>query len=236
VDLIYGLEGQDFRSWQASVDEVIRLGPPTVCAYALTLRPRTGFAARGYQILDGAEQYAKYDYANDALKNSGYTQETNVRWVRGPDGGYIQKQNHWALEAIVGLGAGARGYLWECDYRNGYSVRHRMRALRDYLESVDRYGHGRTDGFLMDNDERRRKAVILGLIDLDRFAYRDRFGAWPEDHFHDELKMLSDLELITDHAGRLKFTALGIRHRDLLVQQFFSPRVQQLLESFSYDE
>ena len=236
VDLIYGLEGQDFRSWQASVDEVIEFGPPTVCAYALTLRPRTGFAARGYQILDGAEQYAKYDYVNAALKNSGYAQETNVRWVRGPNGGYIQKQNHWALEAIMGFGAGARGYLWECDYRNGYSVRHRMRALRDYLNSVDRYGHGRTDGFLMDDDERRRKAVILGLIDLNRLSYRDRFGGWPEDYFHDELRMLNDLELTNSSADRLRLTALGIRHRDLLVQQFFSPRVQKLLKSFNYDE
>ena len=235
VDLIYGLEGQDFRSWQASVDEVIQFGPPTVCAYALTLRPRTGFAARGYQVLDGREQYAKYDYANGTLKDNGYTQETNVRWVRG-NGGYIQKRNHWALEAIVGLGAGARGYLWECDYRNGYSVRHRKRALRDYLESVDHNGHGRTDGFLMDDDERRRKAIILGLIDLDRISYRDRFGAWPEDHFSDQLKLLSDLEFIASNAGRLKFTASGIRYRDLLVQQFFSPRVQELLAAFSYDE
>jgi oxygen-independent coproporphyrinogen-3 oxidase len=48
VDLIYGLEGQTDENWRRSVSQVAAIGPPTVCAYALTLRPFTGYSRRGY--------------------------------------------------------------------------------------------------------------------------------------------------------------------------------------------
>ncbi|MET8468904.1 coproporphyrinogen-III oxidase family protein [Streptomyces sp. NPDC006422] len=236
VDLIYGLPGQDHASWRHSVDTVIGHAPQTVCAYALTLRPRTGFDLRGYHSIDGADQYAKYDYVDERLREAGYRQQTHVRWARGPSGGYRQKANHWGLQPLVGLGAGARGYLWECDYRNGYSVRHRMRVLRDYLEAVPRHTHGRTDGFLMDDDERRRKAVILGLTDLDPDWYRKTFDATPEDHFGPQLATLHRMGLLESTPDRLRLTRLGLRHRDVIVQHFFSGQVRDRLLAFDYDE
>ncbi|MFI1483561.1 coproporphyrinogen-III oxidase family protein [Streptomyces sp. NPDC020747] len=236
VDLIYGLPGQDRQAWRRSVDEVVRRGPETVCAYALTLRPSTGFAARGYTELDGPEQYAKYDYVDEQLRKAGYQQQTHVRWARGPSGGYRQKENHWALQPVIGIGAGARGYLWECDYRNGYSVRHRMRALREYFDAVARTGHGRTGGFLMTHDERCRKAMALGLIDLDLDWYYKTLGEQPGDRFSTEITLLKDLELLEETSGRLRLTQQGIRHRDVLVQLFFSQPVKQRLAQFDYDE
>ncbi|WP_396451592.1 coproporphyrinogen-III oxidase family protein [Actinomadura sp.] len=236
VDLIYGLPGQDHAAWRRSVDKVIELGPDTVCAYALTLRPRTGFAGQGYLSVSGPDQYAKYDYADERLRQEGYRRQTHVRWARGEDGGYRQKANHWALQPIVGIGAGARGYLWECDYRNGYSVRHRMRGLRQYLDAVSEHGHGRTDGYLMTPDERRRKALVLALIDLDLDWYAGILGGAPEEHFGPYLDVLEDLALLERSPGTLRLTDRGVRHRDVLVQGFFSPEVRRRLASFDYDE
>ncbi|MGW6054160.1 coproporphyrinogen-III oxidase family protein [Streptomyces sp. NPDC055189] len=236
VDLIYGLPGQDHDSWRRSVDTVLRDAPQTVCAYALTLRPRTGFDSRGYRSIDGADQYAKYDYVDEQLRAAGYRQQTHVRWARGESGGYRQKANHWGLQPLVGLGAGARGYLWECDYRNGYSVRHRMRVLRDYLEAVPLRSHSRTDGFLMDDGERRRKALVLGLTDLDPQWYRQTFGAPPEDHFGPQLTTLRQMGLLESAEGRLRLTRRGLRHRDVIVQHFFSRQVGERLLAFDYDE
>ena len=234
VDLIYGLQGQDFQSWRRSVDEVVALAPPTVCAYPLTLRPWTGFSARGYEDLDLVEQGAKYDYVDTALRDAGYRQETHVRWAMGPHGGYRQKENHWALGDMLGLGAGARGYLWEVDYRNGYSARHRLGVLRAWRDQVAQLGHGRVDGFLMDNDERRRKAIVLGLHDLDLSAFYARFGRSPIDLFPSEFEQLVENGYGVLKDDRFFLTRSGMRNRDVLVQPFISDRVLRLCQALDY--
>src|SRR6476469_785140 len=94
VDLIYGLPGQSLQDWDSSLEDVLEFCPQTVCAYPLTLRPNTGFA-RHNLVLDGGEQYAKYDLALQLLTSRGYVQETHVRYSL-PGGGYRQKRNHWA--------------------------------------------------------------------------------------------------------------------------------------------
>lgn len=234
VDLIYGLQGQTPASWRASVETVIGMGPPTVCAYPLTLRPATGYAARGYHTAVPG-QYAKYDFADAALRHAGYRQETHVRWARGKTGGYLQKQNHWAMGCVLGLGAGARGYLWDCDYRNGYSARHRMPVLREWFQRVEQDGHGRVDGFLMDDDERVRKALILGLQQLDRTATTTLLDRDPAERFAPELAEYVQRGLVTLTDEAVSLTPTGTRHRDVLVQPFFSSRVREALTAYGYD-
>jgi oxygen-independent coproporphyrinogen III oxidase len=236
VDLIYGLFGQTMESWQSSVMEVLEREPETICAYALTLRPVTGFSARGYRHVDGASQLAKYDFARETLVTAGYRQETHVRYIKQGKGGYLQKANHWRLQNVLGIGAGARSYLWEGDFRSGYSVRRRKEALHHYMARVAQTGYGFADGFLMTDDERRRKAVILGLLHLDRQWYVDMFGDDPLDDFPEQFAELSRLDLVTCDKRLVMLTAKGVRHRDLIVQSFFSEKVRELLATFDYVE
>jgi oxygen-independent coproporphyrinogen-3 oxidase len=236
IDLIYGLEGQTIGDWQASIETALRWLPETVCVYPLTSRPWTGFAKRGFSGTDGRAKYARYDVARDLLVAAGYEQETHVRFRIAGTGGYQQKANHWACEAVVGFGAGARSYLWQCDYRNGYSVRNRRQALVSYLDAVESGGSARTEGFLMNDDERVRKAVVLGLIRLDREWFRKRFGSDPCDVFRGEFAGLSELGLVDTNDEMVRLTSKGLRHRDAIVQLFFSKKVHELVREFDYDE
>ena len=235
VDLIYGLDRQTDASWMRSVNAVVARLPETVCCYPLTLRPATGLAARGFDPADNATLYRRYDVAHEKLTAAGYAQQTHVRWAL-PAGGYRQKANHWAGQDIVGIGAGARGYLRNGDYRNGYSVRRRTGALRAWHDRVDTTGHGRDSGFILDDDERRRRAVILGLGHLDRAAYAANHGADPLDHFPNEFDALADLGAVDITSAVIVLTPLGQRHRDVVVQPFFSDRVRGLVTDFDYDE
>jgi len=235
VDLIYGLEGQTDASWERSLEAVIARRPETVCCYPLTLRPVTGLAARGYAPAATRVLYTRYDMAHAKLTAAGYAQETHVRWAL-PAGGYRQKANHWAGQDIVGVGAGARGYLRDGDYRNGYSVRRRTRALRAWHNRVATTGHGRDSGFILDDDERRRRTVILGLGHLDRAAYTADHGADPLDHFPEEFDALGALGAVEIGADAIALTPLGQRHRDVVIQPFFSDRVRRLISDFDYDE
>lgn len=229
VDLIYGLDGQTDGSWESSLTEVIERAPDTVCCYPLTVRPDTGYGRRSLADTDASVQYARYDTAHAMLTAAGYDQQTHVRWALGPSGGYRQKANHWAGQDILGIGAGARGYLQHADYRNGYSARHRVRAFRGYIERVQARGHGRDSGFLVDDDERVRKQAILGL------------GAQPGPPvavwFPAEAAALVEAgAAVYAGDGGLTLTATGVRHRDVVVQTFFSGRVRKAVSAHRYDE
>lgn len=235
VDLIYGLPGQSEVGWRRSVEEVIRLNPQTICPYPLTLRPRTGFSRSGVEVR-GPDQYRKYDLARSLLLEAGYEQETHVRYVRPGVGGYRQKANHWAGQDVLGMGAGARGYLREVDYRNGYSLKSRRSALNGYYEDLTRGFHAIRGGLYLDPDERLRRAVILGLLHLDRASVRENHGTDPVDAFSELFGELEDLRLVTIEEEFVGLTECGRKYRDLIAQKFFSQRVWRLISEFDYSE
>jgi oxygen-independent coproporphyrinogen-3 oxidase len=236
VDLIYGLPGQTDATWADSLTKVIGFRPQTVCCYPLTFRPSTGYAAKGHTETGNQSQYHKYDEAHAALTDAGYIQETHVRWALPGEGGYRQKANHWAGQDILGVGAGARSYLHDVDLRNGYSVRHRRSALAGYQQRVTQGGAAWTDGIVMDDDERARKAVILGLGHLDRAAFRKRFSKDVSDLFAAQIDALTQADLVTIDANAISLTTAGQRHRDVVVQLFFSDRVRRLIAAHDYNE
>lgn len=235
VDLIYGLPQQTPEAWQATVRDVLAFGAPTVCAYPLTLRPNTGFA-RKHLTLVGAEQYRKYEMARQMFIDAEYTQQTHVRYVVPGVGGYRQKTNHWAGQDIIGIGAGARGYLRSCDYRNGYSIQRRRSALESYQENISRGDISFNAGFELNTDERMRRQAILGLIDLDRTQFRDEFGIDVADYFADQFTELSRLNLADITSERVQLTERGRKFRDLIVQMFFSNDVWRRIREFDYAE
>ena len=235
IDLIYGLQGQTMESWKNSVKYVADCQPPTVCPYPLTLRENTGFAYKGYKHVDGEEQYLKYEYARDYLLSHGYEQETHVRYkLKGSNGGYIQKENHWKQQNILGLGAGARSYLKLINCRNGYSVINRRKALDLYLANIEKYSIAITDGYVMSDDEMMRKRLVLGLNGLNIEDFCANYKDTPYKLFPDEFKTLLKLKLIEERNGCIFYTAEGLKYRDLVVQMFFSDNVNDIISKFDY--
>lgn len=235
VDLIYGLPNQDDDAWLASLNWVADRKPETVCAYPLTVRAGTRYGTAGHQV-DPRNQYMRYDMADSVLRENGYQQETHVRWVLPGRGGYKQKQYHWACENLIGFGAGARSYLWGADLRNGYSLRPRKAALRQYEQRIRNGIDPVVDGLLMDDDERMRKMAILGLADLDGDMFHETHGREFHEVFAAELATLTGLRLVENRGSRgYALTGKGIRHRDVIVQMFFSDRVLGLVRDYDYD-
>lgn len=236
VDLIYGLPAQDEVSWERGLRDILEYRPQTICCYPLTLRPATGYSARGLTEVQSSYLYRCYDIAVEILSAAGYVQETHVRWVEPGIGGYVQKQNHWNGDDVLGVGAGARSYLRLLDARNGYSVRHRRQPLDDYMDKVRGGQPTWTDGFVMTDDERSRKAAILRLGNLERGIFETQFGADIVEKFPIQIEALQEHGLLSVSADRVSLTDRGQRHRDVAVQMFFSGLVRDLVLSHSYDE
>jgi oxygen-independent coproporphyrinogen-3 oxidase len=235
LDLIFGLPGQDAASWLLSVRTVIAMRPHTICCYQWTSRPHTGFHRMGLTKPEGRRLREFYELACAELSAAGYERETHVRWVTD-GGGYLQKQYHWGLETLIGLGAGARSYFWHTDLRNGYSLHDRRQALSAYLASDALGWESVLEGYEMSSDERRRKAMVLGLHDLRRQWYRDNFAEDPTDSFAKEIDGLADRGLINITTDAIRLTARGQSYRDAIVQLFMSDRIRGLVQSWNYDE
>lgn len=235
LDLIFGLPGQDELSWRTSVQAVLNMNPHTICCYQWTSRPHTGFDRMGFEKPSGSLLRTLYHIACSELEEAGYIQETHVRWARA-GGGYLQKQYHWGLGTVLGLGAGARSYLWERDLRNGYSIQDRHVTLSTYLSSQGLGWPMFLEGFEMSDDERIRKAVVLGLHYLRRRWFRETFGKDVMSIFGREIKTLHlrGLVEITDEV--IALTRKGMAYRDEIVQLFFSDRVRRLTLGWNYDE
>lgn len=235
LDLIFGLPGQDERSWRHSLQSVIAMRPHTICCYQWTSRPNTGFQRMGLDRPPGPELRNLYYVACRQLEEAGYIQETHVRWISN-GGGYLQKQYHWGLQNLLGLGAGARSYFWKVDLRNGYSLKSRQSALQTYLKTTGIGWETTLEGYLMPEDERRRKAVILGIHSLDREWFRNLFGTDVQELFPNEINGLKQRNLIEVSSDSIKLTRKGAAHRDLIVQLFFSARARELTQEWRYDE
>jgi oxygen-independent coproporphyrinogen-3 oxidase len=233
VDLIFGLPAQTVATWERSVRECIELHPHTICCYPLTHRPFTGFDRRGAER--SHVTYDMWTIANELLVGAGYSRQSQVRWARD-GGGYRQKELHWGLENVLGIGAGARSYLWDLDLRNGYSIVDRNAALTDYMEAMET---GRTlppEGYVMDDEERARKAVVLGLLHLDLDKYEKLLGERLDDRFANEFAQLEALGFVERTTSTVRISEPAVPFRDVIVQLFFSDRVRTALAEFSYDQ
>ena len=234
IDLIYGLQNQTFETWKNSIEFVINYNPETICIYPLTLRLNTPYNKKGYTYIDGEIQSKKYDFAVNAFHKAGYKQETHIRFIK-ENGGYLQKENHWRMQNILGIGAGARSYLWDCDTRNNYGTITREKAYRHYTDSITNNQIPITDGYLMTRDERMRKAIILNLISLDRGWFVGLFG---EDilTFSPNIYALEILGFLIISDTKIELTPMGLKHRDLIVQLFFSKDVIDRTTNYLYKD
>lgn len=229
TDLIMGFASQTDRSWQESVDELIRLSPDTISTYFLTVRPDAWFSKTGkYHYMRSPGLYERYEYAQERMLSSGYIQESNVRYKKLGRGGYVQKVQQFHGIPILGLGAGARTYTNTVDYIVGGSANPNLAEISQYIEGARSRSLAPRAGYIYDDLERIRKRLALdlfdlGLHDLDRYGYRAN-----AELFEPVLRAAEELELAVRLPGdRVQLTRKGFRYRDIISWMFFSDEVMR---------
>lgn len=229
TDLIMGFAGQSDQTWRESVDELIQLDPETISTYFLTVRPDAWFSRTGkYEYMRDPVLYDRYDYAQQAMLDAGYVQESNVRYKRPGRGGYVQKVLQFRGTPVLGLGAGARTYTNTVDYLVGGSSNPNVAEVAGYIEAVRDDCIRPRAGFVYDDRERIRKRLALDLFDLD-LGELERYG-WSQ-HRETFEPVLAAAEqqglLIRLPAGRVQLTRTGFKYRDVLSWMFFSDSVRE---------
>jgi oxygen-independent coproporphyrinogen-3 oxidase len=266
VDLIYGLPGQTAASWRYSLEAAIDSAATSLFLYPLYVRPLTGLDRRADSTASCAcasglcmpqQMAAMYDFAVERLAAAGFRQWTMRQFRRDHVGRignpseregrignpsyevFVDPEYRCQRDGMVGLGAGARSYTRGLHYSTPWKM-----AARNIRGVVDGYcramAAGRTEvshGFVLDDDERQRRFVILSLL-YDGLRWRDfaeAFGTDARVLFAPQWQALEEESCATLGEDAVRLTPRGVRHADVVGQLFFSERVRQLLETYEYD-
>jgi oxygen-independent coproporphyrinogen-3 oxidase len=240
-DLIYGLEGQTRESWLASLTATVGLGPQTVTVYPVVVRPLTAIEKRRMQRADAfvasPSLYAFYDATTAFLAERGFRQNTFVRFSRCERDGLRQEVSDFSGVPLLGLGAGARSYSDAVHYSTDFAVRKTatLDIIRGFIDFDHRPDQPLDRGFLLGDDERRRRFCVLNLSlgQLDPRDYARRFGGDGLADFESELGALAAEGCVdVTAAGVYQLTPRGFKYSNVMGELFKSPRVDALERSY----
>lgn len=225
IDLIYGLPGQDERSFARSLELVIGLRPNRLAVYSFALVPWMRPHQKRIdttQLPDLDTKFALLSLAIERLTGAGY-QQIGMDHFALPDDelaiahadrtlsrnfmGYTTKRG----TEIVGLGTSAIS-----DVAGAYSQNHRR--LASYYVAVDTGRLPTERGIALDDDDRLRRFVITELMCNGRLSGSEvthRFGVDVADYFACELAGLQapggliDAGLVRVTGADIEATAMG---------------------------
>jgi oxygen-independent coproporphyrinogen-3 oxidase len=230
IDLMYGLPGQTAGTFLESIDNALRWKPEELYLYPLYVRPMTGLDRMGRSWDD--ERIRLYRVGRDHLLAQGYAQ-VSMRMFRSSNApGNEAPEYTCQTDGMIGLGCGARSYATELHYSDEFAVG--ARGVREILagfvarpaESFQKAWYG----FALDEDERRRRFVILSLLSegLDLDVLRERFGPPPA-----ELQALQGAGLATVTGSQLRLTPMGVERSDAIGPFLSSAAVRARMTEFS---
>jgi len=223
-DLIYGLPHQSPERFAGTLDAVTDMGPDRIAMYGYAHLPRrfraqrllegdalpaprdrllllhgaiTAFEAAGYDYI-GMDHFARPDDALARSRRDGTLIRNFQGYVPGPD------------TDLLGLGASAISSLGNAYLQN-------VRGVRDWETTVAGGRHAVERGYVLDADDRLRRALISAVMCRDTVVFADfenHFDVDFHERFGTALDRLDGAEkdgLVKRFADRLEITARGRR-------------------------
>jgi oxygen-independent coproporphyrinogen-3 oxidase len=200
VDIIYGTVGESLADWETTVRETLRLEPPHVSAYGLTVEAGTPLALDPARFPDDDDQAAKYELADDLLVAAGLASYEISNWARP---GHECRHNllYWSQGDYTGFGCAAHSHR---SGRRWWNVRTPER----FIALVEEGSSAEAAAEELDVETRRLEGLQLQL--------RTRTGVPSDSLDAAELPGLVEPRgdrLVLTRAGRLVANEVAVRLR-----------------------
>lgn len=234
IDLIYGMAGQDLRSWQFSLEQSIAFCPEEIFLYPLYVRPLTGLGKK--EKLWNDHRLNLYRFGRDFLLQHGYEQ-TTFRIFRRKDAPTPPVPPYNSPEdGMVGLGVGARSYTKSFHYSSDYAVGRKgvRQIIHDYNQKTSHQFQQAIYGTDLTLEEQKRRYVIKSLLEgiyLDFKAYENFFGSKALEDLP-QLQELYTLGLAAKEPFQLQLNAKGLELSDVIGPWLYSKQVQAMMNEF----
>lgn len=230
VDLIYGLPGQAFKSWERDLEAVLKLGVPSITIYDLRISPRTRFS-EDQKFPTQYEIMVMQVMATQRFLESGYTQISDNHFVKSPEGQpYAYKEFKKRGGNLLGIGLSSYSMYPGIVYFNeGGKDPHDLENIDRYAASVEEGRLPVEVGKILSPAEQMSLFVIQGLklsgaykaangINLDHF--RGRFGRTIYNAFP-HVPFLENRGLLKLNDGHLGLTPSGLAFEPQVLKTFY---------------
>lgn len=229
IDLIYGINNQTLTSWQESLAAALYYEPDELFLYPLYIRSQTSLD--GHLAVDEQAAYRLYQFAREYLLDRGWQQCSMRRFVKTPS---PITAVSCGFEYNLALGCGGRSYLGALHVCEPYQVTAKAcwRILHQFLSKTDFLAG--LSGFILDNDEQKRRYVIKNLLyhhGINTADYRKLFTHEVTADFP-QLTELVAKKMAIETDEQFSLTPLGLSYSDCIGPQFISSKVAALSSDY----
>ena len=223
VDLIAGMVGETFASWQRTVERTLALGADSVTIYQMELPFNTVFVrdARdggdGVPVADWPTKRAWVDWAFDRFLAAGYAISSGYTLVRDPARVQFRYRDMlWEGSDLVALGVASFGHLSGFHYQNATH-------WDEYLGAVEAGRLPVVRGLEPTRRELLIRETVLGLKRgrLDVARLREKFGVDPLEEWAEEWRGLVESGDVERLLPEPVLTRRGLLRVDELLPRFF---------------
>jgi len=209
-DLIYARQDQTLAAWEAELRLALDLAVDHLSLYQLTIEPGTAFGdrhAKGGLLSLPAEDLAAdlYDVTQTLCAAAGMTAYEVSNHARS---GSESRHNliYWTAGDYAGIGPGAHGRLTLDGARWATEAR---RAPGDWLQAVERVGHGEIEPQRLSGSDRAQEYLLMGLRVSDGISLsrHQSMAGVPLDP--GKVGALTELGLLSCAGDRLRTTPAG---------------------------
>jgi len=204
TDLMFGLRDQTLPSWAFSVKTALELGAEHISLYELSIDE--GCRWNSSPPSGMAEGYPLYRWSQWYLPRKGFSQY-EIASFSLPGRHSRHNTAYWRRDPVLGLGAGAWGFLRERRYRNEGS-------LEGYASSVRACGGSVAEIESVSGEKSAREAAVLLLrtqwgISFDAFSHK--YGQTILDSIRDTLMREAPADCFSVRPDSLSLTPKGMR-------------------------
>ncbi len=230
VDLMYGFAGQTLDSWRATLAHAIALGPEYITLYRMRYKLTRISHQAPAVTLEHVRPLAKL--AKQMLSDAGYAATPGkTTYSRLPDdvgtSAYLTRR---VIEGMpyLGYGLGAQSFSHTTISYNDGAV---GKNLLPYHRSIAAGRLPIQDLYDLPLRQMMGKmcAVSFYFGEIDRAAFRAKFGVSLEDAFREEIAFLLERGLMEWTETKLRLTPLGAESVNGVIALFFAPSLQAYL-------
>ncbi len=219
VDLIYAIPGQPQERWKKNIENVLRLSPEHISAYALTIEKRTAFGQRlkNGQLHPVTEENAavQFELLMDMMQAAGYEQYEISNFCRP---GFHSRHNtsYWQQVPYLGIGPSAHSYDGESRQFNVSNNSLYRKAIESNTVPFERE--------VLTRENRINEYLFTTLrtvwgCDLEKIKVNFEFDVFQENKTY--LTTLQEKSLISLENNRLILTRSGKLLADQIAADLF---------------
>jgi oxygen-independent coproporphyrinogen III oxidase len=209
LDLIFGVPGQSFETWQQTLEKTIGLAPEHISAYCLTFEEDTEFFRRfqsGELTQDTEGDATFYEFAMGTLETAGYHQYEISNYAK-PGYECLHNLAYWQGGNYLGLGPSAFSTIGERRWQNTPDTSRYIEQIGSSTEPINFKEH-------VTGRMRKAETIAFGLR-TSMGVSESEFAGWTT-----ELDALRHEGYLEQGDARIRLTPKGRLVADSIAELF----------------